>query len=129
GLESVTNVGQRATDNDRHRVVEIRLAHLLFNVDRLDVRRTGTKAASAVATTKGKLRIRILFVCHLCYSEQGEESLPDRHLRFVIGGDVNRPGTCFSSDTQRASRGILVGAARILRNRLHLQEVTSRKSH
>ena len=33
GLESVANVGKRAADDDRHRVVEIRRAHLVFDVD------------------------------------------------------------------------------------------------
>ncbi len=34
GLETVADVGQRAADDDRHRIVEIRLAHLIFDVDR-----------------------------------------------------------------------------------------------
>ncbi len=38
-LQSVANVGQRAADDDRHRIVEIRTAHLLFNVDGLNVQR------------------------------------------------------------------------------------------
>ncbi len=33
GLEAVTHVGQRAPDDDGHRVVEIRAAHLVFDVD------------------------------------------------------------------------------------------------
>ena len=33
-LQAVANVGKRAADDDRHRVVEIRLAHLVFDVDR-----------------------------------------------------------------------------------------------
>ena len=32
-LEAVAHVGKRAADNHAHRVVEIRLAHLVFNVD------------------------------------------------------------------------------------------------
>ena len=43
-LQSVTHVGQRAADDDRHRIVEIRPAHLVFNVDRLDVQRSGAVA-------------------------------------------------------------------------------------
>src|SRR2546427_5797454 len=31
GLEAVANVGQRASDDDGHRVVEVRLPHLLFD--------------------------------------------------------------------------------------------------
>ena len=31
GLEAVTDVGQRPIQNDRHRVVDERLAHVIFN--------------------------------------------------------------------------------------------------
>ena len=37
GLQAVPHVGQRAPDDDRHRVVEIRRAHLLLEPARLDV--------------------------------------------------------------------------------------------
>ena len=40
-LQSVAHVGQRAADDHRHRIVEIRPAHLLFNVDGLHVQRAG----------------------------------------------------------------------------------------
>ena len=40
-LQAVANVGQRASDDDRHRVVEIRTPHLVFNVDGLHVGRAG----------------------------------------------------------------------------------------
>ena len=60
GLQSVAHIGQRAADDDRHRIVEIRPAHLLFNVDGLNVGRAGT---SAIAGGSGKLWI--LVVCHL----------------------------------------------------------------
>ncbi len=40
-LQSVTDVGQRAPDDDRHRIIEIRTPHLVFNVDRLNVGRAG----------------------------------------------------------------------------------------
>src|SRR6185503_780329 len=33
GLQPVAHVGQRAPDDDAHRVVEIRLAHLVFEID------------------------------------------------------------------------------------------------
>jgi hypothetical protein len=36
GLESVADIGQGTADDDRHRVVEIRAAHLLFDVDGKD---------------------------------------------------------------------------------------------
>ena len=37
GLQSVAHIGQRAADDDRHRIVEIRLAHLLFDIDGMNV--------------------------------------------------------------------------------------------
>ena len=40
-LQAVANVGQRAADDDRHRIVEIRTPHLVFNVDGLHVGRAG----------------------------------------------------------------------------------------
>ena len=36
GLEAVTDVGQGSADDDRHGVVEVRPAHLLFNVDGIE---------------------------------------------------------------------------------------------
>ena len=39
GLQSVADVGQRAPDDDAHRVVEVRLPHLVFEVDRQDFAR------------------------------------------------------------------------------------------
>jgi hypothetical protein len=35
-LQSVANIGQSAADDDAHRVVEIRLAHLVFEIDQDD---------------------------------------------------------------------------------------------
>ena len=32
-LQAVADVGQRAPDDDAHRIVEIRLAHLVFEID------------------------------------------------------------------------------------------------
>ena len=36
-LQTITNVGQRAPDDDAHRVVEIRPAHLLFDIYGADI--------------------------------------------------------------------------------------------
>ena len=36
GLEAVAHVGQRAADDDGHRVVEVARAHLLLELARLD---------------------------------------------------------------------------------------------
>ena len=38
-LQAVAHVGQRSPDDHRHRIVEIRPAHLVFNVDGLNVHR------------------------------------------------------------------------------------------
>ena len=44
GLQSVAHVGEGATDDHRHRIVEIRPAHLLFDIYRLNVQRAGIAA-------------------------------------------------------------------------------------
>jgi len=62
GLESVANIGQRAADDDRHRVIEIRLAHLVFNVDGLNVQSAGT--AFTAAGWRGQGEFGILIVWH-----------------------------------------------------------------
>jgi len=41
GLEAVADVGQGASDDDGHGVVQIRPAHLVFNIDRQQEGRTG----------------------------------------------------------------------------------------
>jgi hypothetical protein len=48
GLEPVANVGQRAADDDRHRVVEVGALELLLELDRLDP--AGQQRDRAVAT-------------------------------------------------------------------------------
>ena len=58
GLQSVAGVGQRAPDDHRHRVVEIRAAHLLFNVDGNEV---GAAAGRRAAIER---ELGILIVCH-----------------------------------------------------------------
>src|ERR1700683_4270446 len=44
-LESVADIGKSASDDDRHGIVEIRLLHLVFNVDGLNVEGAGAAAA------------------------------------------------------------------------------------
>ena len=56
GLESVANIGQSAADDDRHRIIEIRLAHLVFNVDGLNVQCAGTAVARAALEESGGVR-------------------------------------------------------------------------
>ena len=53
GLESVANIGQSAADDDRHGIVEIRLAHLVFNVDGLNVQGAGAAFAAGAAESGG----------------------------------------------------------------------------
>ena len=68
GLEAVADVGQGSADDDRHGVVEIRAAHLLFDIDgeheggaaALDG--AGGGAVWVVLRSEGELRV--LFVCH-----------------------------------------------------------------
>ena len=64
-LEAVAHVGQRAPDDDRHRVVEIRPAHLVFDVDGDDAGGAGAggrRGRRCHSATEGKLGI--LIVCH-----------------------------------------------------------------
>ena len=67
GLESVADIGQGAADDDRHGIVEIRLLHLVFNVDGLDVECAGTGgAATAIASGRwGQGEFWILIVSHI----------------------------------------------------------------
>ena len=60
GLESVADVGESAADDDGHGVVEIRLAHLVFNVHRLNVQSAGTFATGR----RGQGEFGILIVWH-----------------------------------------------------------------
>src|SRR6185436_3118706 len=46
GLQPVAHVGQRAPDDDAHRVVEIRLAHLVFEIDWEDFLTYGHRLSS-----------------------------------------------------------------------------------
>ena len=45
GFQAIADVGERAADDHRHGIVEIRPLHLLFNVDGLNVQRTWAFAA------------------------------------------------------------------------------------
>src|SRR5947207_7747208 len=60
GLQPVANIGQRSANNDGERIVEIRPPHLLFNVDRLNVRRT----RATIARRRSQRKFGILIVCH-----------------------------------------------------------------
>ena len=61
GFQSVADVGQRAADDHRHGVVEIRPLHLLFNVDGLNVQRAG---ASIATGRRSERKFRVLIVSH-----------------------------------------------------------------
>ena len=67
-LEAVADIGQRTADDDRHRIVEIRTPHLVFNVDGNHVGGAGTGgrccAVSAVSVWTAEGKLRILIVCH-----------------------------------------------------------------
>ena len=45
GLQPVADIRQRAADDHRHRIVEIRPAHLFFDIDGMNVGRAGPSAA------------------------------------------------------------------------------------
>ena len=63
-LQSVADVGQRAPDDHRHRIVEIRLLHLLFDIDGLNVERAGDAGAVSAAGRRSQGEFRILIVSH-----------------------------------------------------------------
>ena len=63
-LESVAGVRQSAADDDAHRVVEIRAAHLLFDVDGDQVR--AIRRCAAIERELG-----ILVVCHKVFVARG----------------------------------------------------------
>ncbi len=72
GLEAVTNVGEGAADDDRHGVVEVRPAHLVFNIDGEQeggaaALNGGPGGAVWIVRSRAKGELRILIVCHgLC---------------------------------------------------------------
>ncbi len=57
GLQAVASIGECAPDDDGHRVVEIRAAHLLFDIDRDETAFAGWRTA-----IEGELGV--LFVGH-----------------------------------------------------------------
>ena len=61
-LQSVAHIGERAADDDRHRIVEIRLAHLLFNVDGMNV--AGGRNLSVASGRRSQGQFWILIVRH-----------------------------------------------------------------
>ncbi len=63
-LQSVADVGQRAPDNHRHRIVEIRLLHLLFDIDGLNVERAGNAGAVSAVGRRSQGEFGILIVSH-----------------------------------------------------------------
>ena len=60
-LQSVANIGERAANDHRHRIVEVRPLHLLFDIDGLNVR--GARDAT-VAGRRSQGKFRVLIVCH-----------------------------------------------------------------
>ena len=68
GLEAVAGIGKRAPDDDRHGVVEIRAAHLVFNIDGDEIGCAGAGGTAgtvrAVAVGAGKGKLGVLIVCH-----------------------------------------------------------------
>ncbi len=63
-LQSVTHIGQSAADDHRHRIVEIRLLHLLFDIDGLNVERAGNAGAVSATGRRSQGKFRILIVSH-----------------------------------------------------------------
>ena len=84
GLEAVAGIGQRAPDDDRHRVGEIGAAHLLFDVH-------GEKVGAAVGRRAAFEReLGILIVCHKVFSGP-----PERRQKGCGKGGAGVRGLCF----------------------------------
>src|SRR5262249_27072734 len=49
GFEAISNVGKSSPDDDRHRVVEIRTLHLIFNVDGDEARSQSIRRVAVAA--------------------------------------------------------------------------------
>ena len=64
-FQSVTHIRQGAADDYRHRIVEIRLLHLLFDIDGLDVECTGDASAISAIGRRSQRKFRILIVSHI----------------------------------------------------------------
>ena len=70
GFQTIAHIRQRASDNHRHRIVEIRTPHLVLNVDENHVGGAGTRGtarrgAAAVAAIIAKRKLGVLLVCHV----------------------------------------------------------------
>src|SRR5271155_1244095 len=63
GLEPVADIGESAADDDRHRVVEIRPAHLVFDIGG-DNARGARRVALAITAVAAEGKLGILIVCH-----------------------------------------------------------------
>jgi hypothetical protein len=63
GLQAIAGIRQSAPDDDRHRVVEIRPAHLIFDVDGDEI------TAGRSAAVEGELGV--LIVCHKGFKPAG----------------------------------------------------------
>jgi hypothetical protein len=70
GLEAVAGVRERAPNDDRHGVVEVGAAHLLFDIDRNEV--------AAGRNTAIERELGVLVVCHRGFSgaQKGGEKVP-----------------------------------------------------
>ena len=79
GLEAVAGVGEGAPDDDRHRVVEIGAAHLLFDIDGDEVGAAGRQAAI-------ERELGVLIVCHRGFrsAQKGGETLPERRRAGIL---------------------------------------------
>src|SRR2546427_13175016 len=68
GLQPVAYVGQRASDTPRHRIVEIRPPHLLFDIDGLNIRGAGNAAAVSASGRRSQGKLWVLIVSHFQFS-------------------------------------------------------------
>src|SRR4029077_14479944 len=90
-LEAVACVGKRPADDDRHGIVEIRPAHLLFNVDRNEARAVGGRSTAV------ERELGVLIVWHR-FSKPAEKAAKRNRLK---RGRVSRATDLFYSSKAR----------------------------
>ena len=100
GLHAVARVGERAADDDGHRVVEVRLLHFVLDLDRLDLLDDGRLLRGLRLFRRllgGSLFVQFFFVVVVvvshgkCSSAASDSPLKQFHLLYQISRASARP--------------------------------------
>ena len=123
-LEALADVGQCAADDDRHRVVDVRAAHLIFECARLDVAAGELAGAHQMSTRRGERVVldegppRLDLVTHQHREDPvGRGRVLHRHLRERPRRRVHRRlpqlfGVHLAQALEALQRDALLGDAR-----------------